>query len=121
MRGAGTSCGDIDSLVLQRMQEYFASYSGKGHTDDMGCCSLSVRGIRQKTVNFHMIQSLHAFNKSSLTGTKSRMILIKTTVQHFRCFGKSGNSRDIFCTGSKVLLLTATEYDRLDLHLISYI
>ena len=121
MCGAGTSCGDIDSLVLQCMQEYFASYSGKGHTDDMGCCSLSVRSIRQKSINFYMLQSLHTFDESSLAGTKSRMILIKTTVQHFRCFGKSGTSRNIFCAGAEILLLSASEYNGLDLDLVSHI
>jgi len=49
------------------------------------------------------------------------MIFIETTVQHFRCFCQSCNPRYIFRTGTEILLLSASEYNGLDFHLISYI
>ena len=49
------------------------------------------------------------------------MILIETTVQHFRCFCQSCDPRYIFRTGTKILLLSASEYNGLDLDLVSHI
>ena len=118
---AGASCRNIDSLVLQCMQEYFTPDSRKGYTDDMRRRTLSVRSIRQKSVDLHLIQSFHTFNESSLAGAESGMILIKMTIEHFRCFCKSRNTGHILGTGAEVLLLSATEYDGLDLHPFPYI
>ena len=118
---AGASCRNIDSLVLQCMQEHFTSDAGKRYADNVCRRSLTVRCIRQKSVDLHLIQSFHTFNESSLAGAESGMILIKMTIEHFRCFCKSRNTGHILGTGAEVLLLSATEYDGLDLHPFPYI
>ena len=118
---AGASCRNIDSLVLQCMQEHFTSDAGKRYADNVCRRSLTVRCIRQKSVDRHLIQFSYALDKSSLASAESGMILIKMTIEHFRCFCKSRNTGHILGTGAEVLLLSATEYDGLDLHPFPYI
>ena len=103
------------------MQEHFTSDAGKRYADNVCRRSLTVRCIRQKSVDRHLIQFSYALDKSSLAGAESGMIFIKMTIEHFRCFCKSRNTGHILGTGAEVLLLSATEYDGLDLHPFPYI
>ena len=89
------------------MKKNLTPDSCKSHTDDMWCTCFII-----KSVDHSMIDFLYPFDKVLFQGTHMRHLFIQVCVNRLCCQPDSCNPRYIFCSGTHVFLLLASENDR---------
>ena len=112
----GGACGagrNIDSLILQRMEQYLCPHALKACRNDLR--SAVPAG---KTMDCNAVHRLKAFYHAVLDRIELIDLCIMVGVDHLCCQTETCASRNILGAGAHAFLLSASVDDRFDLYLL---